>query len=113
MERSPHQILSPSSITSHDSQSFPEAESLVVACPKCGQQFSHITSVHTLIGHDANEAEDYGIKVKGVAPQRERRSCLAIRFSGECEHKWEFRIQQHKGNNFAYVELLSEEPSIA
>jgi hypothetical protein len=78
-----------------------------VACPQCGYEYSHIREAGTYLGSDQHEAGIYrGTSVLGVTG--ERRSAIVILFEGECGHKWEWRIQQHKGIN---VLLVAQRPA--
>ena len=87
--------------------SAPKQES--VKCPSCGTDYSHIREVFTRMGSDPNEARIYaGTRAKGTTD--ERRSALVIVFDGECEHAWEWEIQQHKGNNLFSARLVPPKP---
>jgi hypothetical protein len=80
-----------------------------IACPVCGGDYSHIGNVGTLIGSDEHEALIYhGTGMRGCV--EERRSALAIVFDGECGHRWQLRIQQHKGVNLLEVYRLPAPP---
>ena len=81
-----------------------EPMSGTILCPLCGDEYSQIGRVFTLLGSDALEAGVYdGTEAVGCTPSR--RSALGIEFEGECGHSWSLIIQQHKGNNFVYVDL--------
>lgn len=77
-----------------------EDKKISLACPVCGDCYSHIRCVHTALGVDPNEG---GRAYKGTVAKGAvgyRRDCLVITIDGECGHAWEIRIQQNKGNNF-------------
>jgi hypothetical protein len=70
----------------------------VLRCPVCGYDYNHIVCVYTRMGTDPNEAGVYdGTNAIGSVPD-ERRSCLVVELRCEQDHKWELRLQQHKGN---------------
>jgi hypothetical protein len=79
-------------------------------CPVCGLDYSHIREVFTRLGSDRHEAQVYvGTQVKEFT--EERRSALVIALDGECGHRWNLTIQQHKGNNFVDIEIEVEADS--
>lgn len=79
-----------------------DGDETVVLCPVCGSDYSHIVNVFTRVGSDPFEAGVYrGTKAAGEVGYR--RSCLVVVFEGECGHVFEWRVQQHKGNNFVQV----------
>lgn len=85
-------------ITTHD-----DGET-TLTCPLCGYGYSHIREVFTRMGSDQYEAGIYAeTKVKAITTG-ERRSALVIAIDGECGHRWNLIIQQHKGINFVEVE---------
>jgi hypothetical protein len=73
-------------------------------CPVCGFDFNHVKSVYTRMGSDPSEAEVYdGTKSIGTVTD-ERRSCLVIEIECEESHRWELRLQQHKGQTCVQAE---------
>lgn len=88
---------------------------MVIMCPRCAFDYGHIVDVFTREGSDPFEGRGAytGTEVKGSVGSR--RGCLVIVFEGECGHLYEWRIQQHKGNNFvsaAYVGDAPDRPSL-
>jgi hypothetical protein len=78
---------------------------LVLVCPECGDTYSHVRRVGTLLGSDAVEARVYpGSATIGTTALR--RSALAIELDGECGHSWRLLVQQHKGENFLGAQAL-------
>lgn len=79
----------------------------LVACPVCGETYSHIQRVFTRTGTDSTvyDGTRSGGRLKPKPPYviPEDRSCLVVEFWGECEHEWEWQIQQHKGMNILSV----------
>ena len=76
-----------------------------VCCPTCAGDYSHVVEAFTRLGADENEAGTYeGTQVKEIGTYR--RSALVIVFRGECGHRWNLVIQQHKGINILAVEPL-------
>jgi hypothetical protein len=76
-------------------------------CPICASDYSHIREVFTRLGSDQHEAAVYrGTQIKSLIPGDERRSALVIAFDGECGHRWNLIIQQHKGVNILEIETL-------
>jgi hypothetical protein len=68
-------------------------------CPVCRYEYNHIECVYTRKGTDPQEAGIYdGTKAVGTVTDGERRSCLVIELTCESGHRWELRLQQHKGN---------------
>lgn len=79
-----------------------DSDETVILCAFCGSEYSHIANVFTRIGSDPAEAGIFrGTRAGGSVDSR--RSCLVVVFEGECGHVFEWRIQQHKGNNFLSV----------
>ncbi len=65
-------------------------------CPVCGEGFSHVVGVYTVLGGGGSEGLYYGSYL--VARESdEDRDGLAIRVRGECSHRWEVVFQQHEG----------------
>jgi hypothetical protein len=83
-----------------------------LACPVCRFDYTHIVEVFTRFGTDPHEGgRPYpGTVARGVAPG-ERRDALVIVVDGECEHRWEVIIQQHKGQNFVSSRVVPKETS--
>jgi hypothetical protein len=78
---------------------------LVLRCPVCGDQYSHVQSVHSLTGGDESGGGYKGAEVSGETPYR--RDALAVRVQGEsCGHKWDVVFQQHKGQTFVRIDIL-------
>ncbi len=72
-----------------------------IRCPVCGQENSHVREAYTRMGTDE------GVTYRGTEVKEQsswRRSALVICFDGECEHRWRFVIQQHKGTDFFSIE---------
>jgi hypothetical protein len=85
---------------------------VVLLCPECRGEYSHIRMVCTRVGTDAHEAVVYkGTQADGTVAD-ERRSALAVILDGECGHAWELRIQQHKGVNWLQSVPASVQGSI-
>jgi len=81
---------------------------LVLTCPVCGFEYCHVQKVYTIMGSDEYEAGFIeGTQIGGNTA--ERRSGLGIVVDGECGHKWELVIQQHKGNEFIEYNLMTDE----
>ena len=84
-----------------------DADETVILCPYCGFEYSHIVNVFTRIGSDPAEAGIFrGTKAGGSV--KSRRSCLVVVFEGECGHVFEWRVRQHKGNNFLRVAYVGD-----
>lgn len=84
----------------------PYAGEWAVACPTCGAGESHIAEAGTLLGRDPHESGVYtGTSVLGMTSSR--RSAISVVFDGECGHRWEVKIQQHKGVNLVTVQVLT------
>jgi len=83
----------------------------VLRCPVCGDEYSHVQGVYTLIGGD----EGGGLYRGSHLVAREtpyRRDALAVRVHGEsCGHRWDVVFQQHKGNTFLRVDVLKDDAS--
>ena len=76
---------------------------LMMVCPFCDFEYTHITAAYTRLGSDEFEAEIVdGTEQRGHTPSR--RSALVI--AGHCEngHKWNIVLQQHKGNTYVEYE---------
>ena len=87
---------------------YTDDEPTSILCPVCGSDYNHIRCAYTRLGSDPVEAGVYdGTQARGKT--MERRSALVVVFDGECNHSWEWEIQQHKGNNWLTV---SQVPSI-
>lgn len=84
-----------------------DGDETVILCAYCGSEYSHVVNVFTRIGSDPSEAGIFrGTKAGGSVDSR--RSCLVVVFEGECGHVFEWRIQQHKGNNFLRVVYVGD-----
>jgi|SRR5271157_863004 len=85
----------------------------VLRCPVCGDNYSHVEGVYTLIGGDEG-----GYLYRGshlVARETDyRRDAIAIRVNGEsCGHTWDVVFQQEKGNTLVRVDVLQRVPGTA
>lgn len=78
----------------------------VVRCPVCGDQFTHVQGVYTLLGGDESDGLYRGSYL--IARETDqRRDAIAVRVHGEsCGHRWDVVFQQHKGNTFVRVDIL-------
>lgn len=78
----------------------------VARCPVCGDQYTHVQGVYTLLGED----ESGGLYRGSHLVAREtnyRRDALAVRVQGEtCGHRWDLVLQQHKGNTLVRIDIL-------
>jgi hypothetical protein len=87
------------------------SEESILCCPHCGFDYNHIQMVYTRMGCDEAEACIYqGTSLVEPAKQLSeggyRRSAVVIEIEGECGHRWNLVIQQHKGNLFMGTERL-------
>jgi hypothetical protein len=82
-----------------------------VRCPVCGDSYSHVQSVYTLLGGDESEGLYRGSYL--VARETDfRRDAIAVRVQGEtCGHRWDVVFQQHKGHTFVRIDILEDMPS--
>ena len=81
---------------------------VILTCPVCNHEFSHVGAVYTLLGGD----ESSGLYRGSHLVAREtpyRRDALAVRVGGECGHFWDVVLQQHKGQTFIRVDVLESE----
>jgi len=78
----------------------------VLRCPVCGDEWSHVQAVYTLLGGDESEGLYRGSHL--VARETPyRRDALAVRVHGEtCGHMWDVVLQQHKGNTFVRIDVV-------
>jgi len=80
----------------------------VLRCPVCGNEFSHVQAVYTLLGGD----ESAGLYRGSHLVAREtpyRRDAIAVRVHGEsCGHRWDVVLQQREGNTLVRVDVLQE-----
>jgi hypothetical protein len=78
----------------------------ILRCPVCGDEFSHVVAVYTLLGSDESEGLYRGSHL--VARETPyRRDAIAVRVNGEtCGHSWDVVFQQQKGNTFVRVDVL-------
>ena len=83
-------------------------DAAVLRCPVCGDEWSHVQAVYTLLGGD----ESGGLYRGSHLVAREtpyRRDALAVRVHGEtCGHCWDVVFQQHTGWTFVRIEVLKE-----
>jgi hypothetical protein len=77
----------------------------LLLCPVCGFDYTHTEAAFTRVGSDECEAGIY-VDTKPRGTTEARRSALVCVFDGECGHRWELVIQQHKGNNFIEINVL-------
>src|SRR5579863_10447581 len=78
---------------------------LVLRCPVCGDQYSHVQSAYSLVGGDESGGGYKGLEVSGTTHYR--RDALAVRVQGEsCGHKWDVVFQQHRGQTFVRIDVL-------
>lgn len=79
-------------------------------CPICGDGFSHVVGVYTLLGGGESEGLYYGSHL--VARESgEDRDGLSVRVRGECGHRWEVVFQQHEGVTFVRINCMEDTPS--
>jgi hypothetical protein len=80
----------------------------LLRCPVCGDEWSHVQAVYTLLGGDESDGLYRGSHL--VARETPyRRDALAVRVHGEtCGHRWDVVFQQHKGNTFIRVDVLED-----
>jgi hypothetical protein len=84
---------------------------LVLKCPVCGDQYSHVQGGFSLLGDDESRGGYPGIPTAGTTPWR--RDALAVRVHGEtCGHQWDMVFQQHKGETRVRIDVL-EDGSVA
>ena len=82
------------------------AAEVLLACPSCGYNYTHVESAVTALGQDPHEG---GVAYEGTIARgvtQSRRDCLVITVRGECDHRWEIRFQQHKGNTLVSTRSL-------
>jgi hypothetical protein len=83
----------------------------VLRCPVCGDEWSHVQGVYTLIGGDEG-GELYRGSYLVARETPYRRDAIAVRVHGEtCGHRWDLVFQQHKGNTFFRIDVLKEDIS--
>jgi ferredoxin len=89
----------------------------VSRCPVCGDQFTHVQGVYTLLGTDESDGLYRGSHL--VARESgHRRDAVAVRTQGEtCGHRWDLVLQQHKGQTLVRIDVLEaispDEPGLA
>ena len=82
---------------------------VTLQCPVCDFGSSHIGRVFTRLGEDDYETRVYeGTKTFEQGGYK-RRSAVVIELYGECCHRWNLVIQQHKGNNYVEIEVVSSD----
>jgi hypothetical protein len=80
----------------------------ILCCPVCRFEYSHVQAVYTLLGGDESAGPYRGSHL--VARETPyRRDGLAVRVHGECGHRWDIVLQQHKGLTLVRVDLLESE----
>ena len=101
-------IRSPTDSQLFDRKLYGEA---VLRCPVCGDEWSHVQAVYTLLGGDESDGLYRGSHL--VARETPyRRDAIAVRVHGEmCGHRWDVVFQQHKGNTFIRIDVLKEDIS--
>jgi hypothetical protein len=80
---------------------------LVVKCPVCGYDYTHVERVYALEADPglpkpegiSEYGELYSIPVGGIA-EGWRRGTVVIEFYCESQHQFAIHFQQHKGNTF-------------
>jgi hypothetical protein len=77
-------------------------------CPVCGESFSHVQGVYTLLGGDESDGLYWGsYLVARETPYR--RDAIAVRVHGEtCNHRWDVVFQQHKGVTIVRIDVLDD-----
>lgn len=86
----------------HDSEGVRE-----MLCPACGSNYVHPRGAYTRVGKDRWEAAAYdGTTPCGASDYR--RSALVNVFACEEGHDFALVIQQHKGNNYVWVEIIDD-----
>ena len=65
----------------------------IIKCPICNFDYSHIQEIKIL-----NSDEYKAWPGRG--------SCIVIPFEGECGHAWNICIGFHKGQNFAFIDVV-------
>lgn len=65
----------------------------IIRCPVCKFDYSHISQI------EENKSDHY----KAWAG---RGDCIVIPFEGECGHRWNICIGYHKGQNYAFVDIV-------
>jgi hypothetical protein len=99
-----HTIQDPSDAALFDRNFY--SNECVALCPVCGDQYTHVQGVYTLLGGDESDGLYRGSHL--VARETPyRRDALAVRVQGEtCGHRWDIVFQQHKGNTFVRIDVL-------
>jgi hypothetical protein len=81
----------------------------IMTCPVCGFDYTHPVGAYTRLGSDTFEAGVYdGTRALDVTGYR--RSALVVRFYCEGGCRFALVVQQHKGQNFVWVEVLPDDP---
>ena len=80
----------------------------VLRCPVCGDGWSHVQAIYTLIGGDESDGLYRGSHLIGRETPY-RRDALAVSVHGEtCGHRWDIVFQQHKGNTLVRIDVLED-----
>ena len=80
----------------------------VLRCPVCGDGWSHVQAIYTLIGGDESDGLYRGSHLIGRETPY-RRDAPAVRVHGEtCGHRWDIVFQQHKGNTLVRIDVLED-----
>ena len=91
-------------------KSYPDE--LALACPVCGEWYSHIFRVYSRIGGDEGKTPYLG--TQGIIEGGERRAAVVVVVQGEsCGHWFRLVVQQRKGINLLDCEILSPEEAQA
>lgn len=81
----------------------------VLTCPVCELHHTHVQAVYSLLGGDEGGTPYRGsYLVARETPYR--RDALAVRVTGECGHRWDLVLQQHKGETLVRIDVLESEP---
>ncbi|MFL6439337.1 MAG: hypothetical protein ACJ71Q_17305 [Terriglobales bacterium] len=83
-----------------------EVSTCSLRCPVCGDPYTHVQAVYTLIGGDESDGLYRGSHL--VARESGyRRDAIAVRVQGEtCGHRWDVVFQQHKGQSLVRIDIL-------
>jgi hypothetical protein len=79
-------------------------------CPVCGEGFSHVVGVYTLLGGGESGGLYYGSYLVARESGADRDG-LAVRVRGECGHRWEVVFQQHEGVTHVQINRMEDTPS--
>ena len=74
-----------------------------IVCPICGGVYNHVKAPINVPGKDDYQARSLGFGGRG--------DLLVIPFWGECGHRWELCIGEHKGFSFLFARDALNETS--